>query len=117
MDFKVKILENSNGKKIKMQIWDTAGQERYRVLTQSFYKGASGIVLVYSIGERGSFTDIETWMKQIEESTNGGIELMILGNKLDVEERMISTEEGEEIAKKYKAKFFEVSAKESININ
>lgn len=91
MDFKVKILENSNGKKIKMQIWDTAGQERYRVLTQSFYKGASGIVLVYSVGDRASFTDIETWMKQIEDNTGGAIELMILGNKLDIEERTVST--------------------------
>ena len=91
MDFKVKILENSNGKKIKLQIWDTAGQERYRVLTQSFYKGASGIVLVYSIAERASFTDIESWMKQIEDNTGGSIELMILGNKLDTEDRLVTT--------------------------
>lgn len=73
MDFKVKILEGANGKKVKLQIWDTAGQERYRVLTQSFYKGASGIVLVYSVGDRNSFNDIEIWMKQIEDIAGGNI--------------------------------------------
>jgi small GTP-binding protein len=84
MDFKVKILEGANGKKVKLQIWDTAGQERYRVLTQSFYKGASGIVLVYSVGDRNSFNDIEIWMKQIEDIAGGNIELMILANKCDL---------------------------------
>lgn len=58
MDFKVKVVDTNNGKRIKLQIWDTAGQERYRVLTQSFYKGASGIVLVYSVDNQASFNDI-----------------------------------------------------------
>jgi GTPase SAR1 family protein len=38
-------------KKIKMQIWDTAGQERFRTITQTYYKGAEGIILAYSIDD------------------------------------------------------------------
>jgi GTPase SAR1 family protein len=43
------------GKRVKLQIWDTAGQERYRTITETYYKGASGIVLTYSVADRESF--------------------------------------------------------------
>jgi GTPase SAR1 family protein len=43
------------GKRVKLQIWDTAGQERYRTITETYYKGAAGIVLTYSIADRDSF--------------------------------------------------------------
>ncbi len=46
IDYKVKRM-TVDGKDIKMQIWDTAGQERFRTITQSYYKGAQGIVLAY----------------------------------------------------------------------
>ena len=64
VDFKVKLLP-INDKKIKMQIWDTAGQERFKNITQTYYKGASGIVLAYSITDSTSFQNIERWMTQI----------------------------------------------------
>lgn len=36
-------------KVIKCQIWDTAGQERYRAVTNQFYRGSVGALLVYDI--------------------------------------------------------------------
>lgn len=48
VDFKIKTLPIGD-KKFKMQIWDTAGQERFKNITQTYYKGAAGILLVYSI--------------------------------------------------------------------
>lgn len=38
-----------DGKTIKAQIWDTAGQERYRAITNAYYRGAVGALLVYDI--------------------------------------------------------------------
>jgi len=35
--------------KVKLQIWDTAGQERFKTVTQTYYRGAMGIILTYSI--------------------------------------------------------------------
>ena len=51
VDFNSKIIQVQN-KKIKLQVWDTAGQERYRTITETYYKGAAGIMLVYSVGNR-----------------------------------------------------------------
>ena len=49
-----------------MQIWDTAGQERFRNITQTYYKGAAGIILAYSIADTRSYNNIANWIKQIE---------------------------------------------------
>jgi Ras-related protein Rab-8A len=48
VDFKIKVI-NIEGCKIKLQIWDTAGQERYKNINQTYYKGAIGVILIYSI--------------------------------------------------------------------
>jgi Ras-related protein Rab-8A len=54
VDFKMKAV-NVDGTKLRLQIWDTAGQERYRTITQTYYKGAYGIILTYSIDSLRSF--------------------------------------------------------------
>jgi small GTP-binding protein len=45
VDFKIKHM-NISGKRVKCQLWDTAGQERFRTITETYYKGASGVILV-----------------------------------------------------------------------
>jgi Ras-related protein Rab-8A len=64
VDFKVKTI-NVDGKKIKLQIWDTAGQDRFKNINQTYYKGAIGVVLVYSITDLNSFNNVKNWIKQI----------------------------------------------------
>ena len=54
VDFKIKSISIGD-RRLKFQIWDTAGQERYRTITQTYYKGAHGVLLVYSITDRKSF--------------------------------------------------------------
>ena len=69
VDFKVKMVD-VEGRKVKLQIWDTAGQERFKNITQTYYKGAAGIILVYAINNQESFRNIQTWIKQIENSSH-----------------------------------------------
>jgi len=57
VDFKIKII-NIEGCKIKLQIWDTAGQERYKNINQTYYKGAIGVILAYSITDEKSFENV-----------------------------------------------------------
>ena len=51
-----------------MQIWDTAGQERFKTITETYYKGSAGIVFVYSVTDRKTFTNISSWIKQVNET-------------------------------------------------
>jgi Ras-related protein Rab-8A len=57
VDFKIKSVQIDDTR-IKFQIWDTAGQERYRNIAQTYYKGAAGIILTYSVTDEKSFTNI-----------------------------------------------------------
>lgn len=64
VDFKIKRADH-NGCQVTLNIWDTAGQERFRNITKSFYKGAHGIILAYSITDPNSYAHIENWVDQI----------------------------------------------------
>ena len=64
VDFKLKTIHVDEAK-VKLQIWDTAGQERFRNITQTYFKGAAGVILAYAINNKQSFKNIGAWMKQI----------------------------------------------------
>lgn len=100
-----------------MQIWDTAGQERFKTITQTYYKGASGIVLAYSCIDKDSFTNIDTWMKQIKGQASDDVSLLLVGTKCDMPNKAVSFDEGKALADSYGIKFFETSAKNDINVN
>ena len=65
VDFRFRSLRH-NGKKIKLQIWDTAGQERYRTITNAYYKGADGIILVFDLFDKKTFVNIDNWLKEVD---------------------------------------------------
>ena len=67
-----------------LNIWDTAGQERFRNITKSFYKGANGIILVYSITDIVSFGHVVSWVDQIRDVGNADTNMILVGAKSDL---------------------------------
>ncbi len=111
VDFKLKTLE-VNGKKVKLQIWDTAGQERFKNITASYYRGGNGVLVVYDITDRDSFTNLTSWLIEIEKNANKNVFKLLIGNKNDLEsERKVTFNEGKEFADSNGMKFIETSAK------
>ena len=109
--------ENVNGHVVKLQIWDTAGQERFRSLTSLYYRGASGVIIVYDITKYITFENVNEWMQQVREQVNINTVITVVGNKLDLEHlREVTCEDIVEFSKKYNIKVFEVSAKTGDNI-
>ena len=101
-----------DGKKVKLQIWDTAGQERFKNIQASYYKGANGILVVYDITNRESFEHVNSWLIEIEKNGNKNVYKFLIGNKNDLEDqRVVTKEEGEEVASINGMDFFETSAK------
>ena len=102
---------------VKVQIWDTAGQERYRSITNAYYKGAKGSLLVYDITNPKSFENLDKWLSDLKTNGEEKISIILLGNKTDLEEeRKITTEQGKEKAEFYKLAFIETSALNGNNI-
>ena len=111
--FNIKI----NNKCIKLQIWDTCGQEVYRSLISSFYRNSSLAIMVYSIDNENSFTNLENWLNEIKTQSNPDVKIFLIGNKTDLEDkRVIQYEQGELFSKDNKLDFFiESSAKTGLN--
>lgn len=87
---------------IKLQIWDTAGQERYRTITNAYYKGADGIIIVFDVTNKESFQNINSWLEEIDKNVGEEVNIMIFANKSDItapEEVQVSDEEINEYSK------------------
>jgi small GTP-binding protein len=115
-DFKFKMVTLKNGKQVKVQLWDTAGQERFRTIAKSYYKGAHGIILIYDVSNPKTYDNIKKWLAQIKEEASSKVCIILVANKIDHEERVVTVEEGEKLAKSFNLKIFESSAKENINV-
>jgi small GTP-binding protein len=106
--------ERINDQIIQIKFWDTAGQEIFHSLTKNFYRKADGIIIVYDITNKESFERIQDWVKSVYDNTDTykEIQMIIVGNKIDLEERReVSKEEGLKIGKYFEIDFFEASAK------
>lgn len=61
------------GTAYRLNLLDTAGQERFRTLSNSYYRGAHGVVLVYDIsGNRDSFMAMDRWYEEAESNAMPG---------------------------------------------
>mmetsp|Transcript_142025 Transcript_142025/g.247397 ORF Transcript_142025/g.247397 Transcript_142025/m.247397 type:complete len:203 (-) Transcript_142025:88-696(-) len=102
---------NLENQSVKLQVWDTAGLESFQALTQSYYRGAIGALLVYDISQKVSFRSLQNWLNQIRQNASEHIVIMLVGNKCDLDRREVSREEAETFAHRNGLLFIEASAK------
>ena len=102
-----------------LDILDTAGQEEYSSMQDQWFRTGQGFLCVYSIISRKSFNELPALRDKILRIKDSNkVPLVLVGNKCDLaEEREITKEEGEEMAKKFGCPFFESSAKNHINVD
>ena len=89
---------------IEVQLWDTAGQERFRSITATYYKSSQGLLLMYDITKRETFSNVENWIENVNDSlgNNNDYLIVLMGNKLDLvknnpEARDVSEEEAQKL--------------------
>jgi Ras-related protein Rab-11A len=76
-----------NNKIIRLQIWDTCGQEIYKSLVSSFYRNTSLAILVYSIDNRNTFHDVDTWLKELKTHASPDVKIFLIASKCDLEDK------------------------------
>ena len=110
------------GQSYTLQIWDTAGQERFKSLRTPFYRGSDLCLLVYAVDDVKSFKNLAMWRKEflyyadVREKDN--FPFILLGNKIDVNERAVSQEEVHHFCKEIGGiPYYETSAKDSTNVD
>ena len=74
--------------------------------------------MVYDITDRDSFEHVKNWMADVDKFAKEGVLRILVGNKCDLDsKRLVSFDNGKELADKYGIKFLETSAKETVNID
>ena len=103
------------GKDYKFNIWDTAGNEKFRNLTKLFLKDVQIFVLVYDITKKKTFLELQYWLDYILEQYGPNNFIILIGNKSDLNNKEIKESKGAQFAEIIKAKFAQVSAKDSVD--
>jgi small GTP-binding protein len=106
-----KNVTTKNGKSINIMLWDTAGQEEFHSLAPIYYKDAHAALLVFSVVDRTSYDRMVQWRNELFSSRREDIKFVVVGNKIDLKDRVIETKMGEQFARENNAHYFEVSAK------
>lgn len=98
-------------KHMKLSLWDTAGQETYKSITRSYFRGASGALLVFDISRKNTFLSATSWLHDLRQIAEEGIVVVLVGNKSDLassstvsdseaaNKRQVTREEAEEWCK------------------
>lgn len=75
---------SSKQKHMKLSLWDTAGQETYRSITRSYFRGASGALLVFDITRPDTFASVTQWLNDLRLIAESGVVVILVGNKSDL---------------------------------
>eukprot|EP01100_Stratorugosa_tubuloviscum_P001136 TRINITY_DN1252_c0_g1_i7.p1 TRINITY_DN1252_c0_g1~~TRINITY_DN1252_c0_g1_i7.p1 ORF type:complete len:202 (+),score=83.42 TRINITY_DN1252_c0_g1_i7:157-762(+) len=100
---------------VSFEIWDTAGQERFRAMTTSCYRNSSGFIIVYDISKKETFTNLDGWVNELKSYKCDHLPIILVGNKVDHDNKEVDTQEANNFATSKKYAFTEVSAKLGTN--
>lgn len=114
---RLKLKDEDTEVQVTLQVWDLAGQPRFESVRQGFYRGARGGLLLYDVTRRRTFINVENWKNEAFKNLQNEIPLVLVANKVDLKEsRVVTTEEGEDFAKKNQFFYVESSALTGENV-
>ncbi|KAF4123736.1 Ni2+-binding GTPase involved in regulation of expression and maturation of urease and hydrogenase [Geosmithia morbida] len=109
-------------KHMKLSLWDTAGQETYKSVTRSYFRGASGALLVFDLSRRQTFQHVTDWLSDLRQIAESDIVVILVGNKADLAQsddnkREVTREEAQQWARRNGVlEYVETSAKSGENV-
>ncbi|KAI5637290.1 ras family domain-containing protein [Phthorimaea operculella] len=97
-----------------LDVLDTAGQEEFSAMREQYMRKGDGFLLVYSVTDSQSYANIRHFHTQILRVKDRDTYPMLLAaNKVDLLHlRVVSEEQGRELARQLGAPYIETSAKE-----
>lgn len=109
-----------DGEEVLLDIFDTAGQEDFSAVRDQYMRTGDGFLCIYSITLEQSFeavTRFHDHILRVKDAEGEDLPFLIVGNKCDLEaQRVVSTAQGEELARDLNCKFMEASAKTKTNV-
>ncbi|CAM9490512.1 unnamed protein product, partial [Hapterophycus canaliculatus] len=118
MQFATRTLRYGERSSVRAQIWDTAGEFPFQSVTEAFFRGAVGAMLVYDISRRSTFDDLLQWLTLVRGNCHESVALTLVGNKSDMssKQREVSMVEGMRFARRHGLDFLETSAAQAEHV-
>lgn len=82
-----------------------------------YYKNAIGACVVFDVTSRESFEKCQQWVKELNEKAGADIRIVIVGNKIDLDDHQVSKDEASDYARNLGLQYYEVSAKQNIGVD
>jgi small GTP-binding protein len=102
----------------QIDILDTAGQEDFAAIRDNYIRSGEGFLCVFSVADASTFEEIKETREailRVHETDNKPI--MLVGNKSDLTEREVTTDQGQQLAKSWNVPYIETSAKTNSNVD
>jgi small GTP-binding protein len=100
---KVNIAEELAKKNIvTLSVWDLSGQKHYRTIRSQFYLGAHAGILIFDVTKKESFDNLKHWINEVEQTTIVEIPFILVGNKIDLPDHVITEEDMVKLKTNYK---------------
>ena len=90
---------------------------RFRSITQSYYRSAHALILVYDVTNQPTFDCCPDWLREIEEYASPKVLRVLVGNKIDRDDHEIPADIGEDFANRHGMYFLQTSAKNCDNVD
>ena len=112
-------------KNVFIAIWDVAGQQVFSSIRKSYFEGSRGGLVVFDVTRLESFENLlDGWITPFYETVPDKPPMIIIANKVDLnDERLVTRETAEGFVEDLKKQFgidhilyIETSAKEGTNI-
>ena len=117
VDFSTKMLSIGEAL-VNLQLWDPSGTERFRSISDAFFRGTDGCILVCSVASLESFTNLEDWRDEMNKHLTYDIPYIAIANKCDVDEMewQVTRTRFEQWCKKNDYNGYFVSAKDNVDV-
>ncbi len=102
---------------ITLKIYDTVGGTQDPNRLSAMASDANGFIIVYEIDRDSSYLSVDRYYEQILPYVNESTVLVLVGNKIDIKSRNISSDQAREKAARLKMEYFETSAKVGSNVD
>ena len=107
-----------DGASVQLQVWNSGSTERHPSLLHSYYRASHGVVLAYDVTNERSFSSLPYHLDQIHHDTPPSARGLLLATKGDLArtKRAIPTARGAALAAELGYRFYEVSARDDVNV-
>lgn len=94
-----------------LKLWNYRPSERFLCYPRSHLLMAFGVLAIFDVSSRATFNAIKDFVSTIRDSTRLDSVIVLVGNKIDLPNRAVSTEEASTFARSQGLLYTETSAK------